>query len=451
MSKSKKSISEFLDDEYRNYAIYVVENRAIPSCIDGLKPSQRKIVFTANKIWKTGNEKPMKVFQLAGAVALNSFYHHGPASLDSNLVGMAQSFKNSMPLLNEIGQFGSLRSTEAPATRYISTSLSKNFRLLYKDFELLTSRFEEGNEIEPQYFLPIIPTVLLNGSSGIAVGFATNILNRNPKDLIEACLAVLENKKVKDLKPWNKYFSGVYEREDIEGRENSWLIKGFCEVLNTSTVEVKELPPSMTYEKYEGYLADLIEKGKISSYEDKSSNTPNYIIKFKREDLASLQKSDKLESLLKLHERETENLTTLDENGNLKIFQNVQDIVKYFVDFRLTYYLKRKNYLIQKIEKELKTLSQKALFIKYILENKITVQKVSKANIIEQLIKLKFETINDSFQYLLSMPIHSLSIDTYNELLEDVKIKKEELATIKAKDYKEMYKDDLLELKSSIK
>jgi len=117
----------------------------------------------------------------------------------------------------------------------------------------------------------------------------------------------------------------------------------------------------------------------------------------------------------------------------------------------LTYYLKRKNYLIQKIEKELKTLSQKALFIKYILENKITVQKVSKANIIEQLIKLKFETINDSFQYLLSMPIHSLSIDTYNELLEDVKIKKEELATIKAKDYKEMYKDDLLELKSSIK
>ena len=95
------------------------------------------------------------------------------SSLSSSIVGMAQNFKNSMPVLEAIGQFGSLRSPESAAARYISTKLHKNFRLLYMDFDLLTPRYEEGNEIEPQYFLPIIPTVLLNGGSGIAVGFAT--------------------------------------------------------------------------------------------------------------------------------------------------------------------------------------------------------------------------------------------------------------------------------------
>ena len=115
---------------------------------------------------------------------------------------MAQKFKNSMPVLEEIGQFGSLRSPEAGAPRYISTKLHKNFRLLYMDFELLTPRYEEGNEIEPKYFLPIIPTVLLNGGSGIAVGFATNILNRNPLDLIDACSKELDGRTYKEPTPW---------------------------------------------------------------------------------------------------------------------------------------------------------------------------------------------------------------------------------------------------------
>jgi DNA topoisomerase-2 len=154
-----KTVTDYLDTEYLSYAKYVVENRAIPSVIDGFKPTQRKIIFTANRAWKNGTEKPFKIFQLSGKVAVESFYHHGNASLDAAIIGMAQSFKNSLPLLEEIGQFGSLRSPEAGAPRYISTKLSKNFRLLYKDFELLTPRMEEGNEIEPEYFLPIIPTI----------------------------------------------------------------------------------------------------------------------------------------------------------------------------------------------------------------------------------------------------------------------------------------------------
>ncbi len=172
---TEKTISEFLSNEYKEFAMYVIEGRAIPSVIDGFKPTQRKIIHIANQIWRTGNEKTLKVFQLSGKVASDCFYHHGDMSLSNAIITMAQRFKNNAPLLEEEGQFGSLRSPQPGAPRYIGTKLSENFRLIYKDFELLEFKEEEGEVIEPHYFLPIVPTVLLNGSSGIAVGFASNI------------------------------------------------------------------------------------------------------------------------------------------------------------------------------------------------------------------------------------------------------------------------------------
>ena len=124
----EKSITQYLDEEYSNYAKYVIENRAIPSIIDGFKPTQRKIIHIASRVWKSKSDKPLKIFQLGGKVASDANYHHGDASLSSAIIGMAQSFKNSMPLLDEIGQFGSLRAPDSGAPRYISTKLNENFK-----------------------------------------------------------------------------------------------------------------------------------------------------------------------------------------------------------------------------------------------------------------------------------------------------------------------------------
>ena len=233
-----KTISEFLSNEYKDFALYTIENRAIPSVIDGFKPSQRKVIYVCNNKWKTGKEKSMKIFQLGGLVAAEAYYHHGSSSLESTIITMAQEFKNSLPLLEEHGQFGSLRSPVAGAARYIGTKLSDNFKLLYKDFELIEYKEEEGVSIEPHYFLPILPAVLLNGSSGIAVGFATNILNRNPIDVIKACKNVINGRKVTLLKPYNKFFKGDY----IQDTENNkkWYIRGKFNRKNTTTVEITE-------------------------------------------------------------------------------------------------------------------------------------------------------------------------------------------------------------------
>jgi DNA topoisomerase II len=444
----KRTVTSFFDKEYLEYAKYVVENRAIPSCIDGLKPTQRKVVFVANKIWKNGSEKPMKLFQLAGRVAAEAYYHHGNTSLESAMVGMAQKFKNSLPLLDGIGQFGSLRSPSAGAPRYISGKLHSNFRLIYQDFELLNNKIEEGEEIEPDYFLPIVPTVILNGSSGIAVGFATNILNRNPNDVVEACIDALNDKKIKTLSPWLSEFKGVFTRD--RDNPNTWKISGSYEIINSTTVKVTEIPPSFTYERYEEWLNSLVDKKIIVDYEDNSADKIEYILKFQRSILKEYITKDRLANLLKIHSQETENLTTIDEFGKLKIFSKAEDIVTHFVKIRLQFYHKRKAYLLDKLGRELLIISNKARFINDIIQGKLKVNNIAKDIIVKYLDDNKYDKVDGSYTYLLSMPIYSLTKERFEELLKQKADKEVEIESTNKTEPKHMYISDLEQLKKTI-
>jgi len=445
---AEKTISDFLSNEYKEFAMYVIEGRAIPSVIDGFKPTQRKIIHVSNDIWKGGGEKTLKVFQLAGKVASDAFYHHGNASLENAIITMAQRFKNNAALLEEDGQFGSLRSPQAGAPRYIGTKLSENFRLIYKDFELLEYKEEEGESIEPKFFLPIVPAVLLNGSSGIAVGFASNILNRDIKSIIDACVKVLSGKNPGEVKPSLNEFTGDF----IQDTENNkrWVIRGKFVRVNTSTVKISELPPSMTYEKYEEILDKLVDDKLITSYDDNCKDNIDYTIKFTRSDLEKLD-DEKLVKLLKLEESSTEIFSTLDENGKLKIFDNTSDIIKYFVEFRLTYYHKRKQFLLDKMNRELKILSNRGRFIKAIIDGKLKVNNVAKVIIIEGIESMGLDKIDDSYDYLLRMPIYSLTKEMYEKIKEDFTTKKEEIKVLEATDPKDMYLLDLTELKKKFK
>lgn len=442
------TITDFLSKEYKDFAMYVVEGRAIPSIIDGFKPSQRKIIHISNQVWKTGNEKTKKVFQLAGLVADQAYYHHGNASLENAIITMAQKFKNNAPLLEEEGQFGSLRSPQAGAPRYIGTKLSDNFKMLYKDFELLEYKEEEGELIEPRFFLPIIPTILVNGSSGIAVGFASNILNRDVKSIIESCQKYLNGKKISEVTPNLQGFTGDFV-QDTENKKK-WFIKGKFIRANTSTVKISELPPSMTYEKYEEILDKLVDDKIIVSYDDNCKDNIDYTIKFTRAELEKLD-DEKLIKLLKLEESSTEIYSTLDEFGKLKIFESTSEMIEYFVEFRLTYYHKRKQFLLDKLNRELKILSNRGRFIKAIIDGKLKVNNVAKAQIIEGIESMSLDKIDDSYDYLLRMPIYSLTKEMYEKLKEDFVSKKEEIKILEETDPKDMYLFDLTELKKKFK
>jgi DNA topoisomerase-2 len=445
---TEKTISDFLSEEYKEFAMYSIEGRAIPSVVDGFKPTQRKIIHISNQIWKTGSEKNLKVFQLAGKVASDAFYHHGNTSLENAIVTMAQKFKNNAALLEEDGQFGSLRSPQPGAARYIGTKLSNNFRLIYKDFDLLDYKEEEGESIEPRYFLPIIPTVLLNGSSGIAVGFASNVLNREIKSIIDSCGRVLMGKSPGVIKPSLNEFTGEF----IQDKENNkrWIIRGRFQKTNTTTVKISELPPSMTYEKYEELLDKLCDSKDIVSYDDNCKDNIDYTIKFNRSVLEKLD-DEKIIKLLKLEESSTEIFSTLDEFGKLKIFETSEEIIEYFVNFRLTYYYKRKDFQLVKLNRELKILSNRGRFIKAILDEKLKINNVSKDEIIVGIEELNLEKIDDSFDYLLRMPIYSLTKELFEKMKKDFTDKKVEIKTLEETDPKDMYMLDLSELKKKFK
>lgn len=444
----EKTISSFLSSEYKEFAFYSIEGRALASCIDGFKPVHRKIMHTSNLIWKNGNEKPLKVFQLSGKIAAECYYHHGDSSLGGAIVTLAQTFKNNVPFLKKDGQFGSLRSPQASAPRYIGASLSENFRLIYKDFDLLTYKEEEGESIEPEFFLPIIPTILLNGSQGIAVGFASNILNRDIIDIIDACIKVLNGKKINEIKPHLNDFTGEY----IQNKENNkkWTIRGKFMRLNTTTIKITELPPSITYEKYEDYLDTLIDNKLITSYDDNCKDNIDYTIKFPKNELGKL-KDDDLIKLLKLEETSTEIFSTLDEFGKLKIFENTIDIIKYFINFRLTYYDKRKQFILNKLNKELKIIDNRIKFIKAIINNKLKINNIPKIEIISKIKIMKLDMIDDSYDYLLKMPIYSLTKEMYEKLEEEFKIKNIEIKKVTETNSKDMYIIDLNELKKKYK
>jgi DNA topoisomerase-2 len=370
------------------------------------------------------------------------------SSLENAITTMAQKFKNNVALLEEDGQFGSLRSPQPGAARYIGTKLSENFRLIYKDFDLLDYKEEEGETIEPKYFLPIIPTVLLNGSSGIAVGFASNVLNRDIKSIIDSCVRVIEGKKLSSIKPSLNEFTGEF----IQDKENPkrWIIRGKFQKVNTSTVKISELPPSMTYEKYEEILDKLVDNKDIVSYDDNCKDNVDYTIKFNRAALEDLDDTA-LIKLLKLEESSTEIFTTLDEFGKLKIFETSEEIIEYFTKFRLAYYNIRKQHTLDKLNRELKILSNRGRFIKAILDEKLKINNVSKIEIIKGIETLGLEQIDDSYDYLLRMSIYSLTKELFDKMKQDFTAKKEEIKILEDTDPKDMYLLDLSELKKKFK
>lgn len=433
----EKTINQFLDEEYKDYAMYVISNRAIPSLVDGQKSSTRKILYVADR---TTRREKCKVNVLAGRIIADAQYMHGNVSAEDAIVGMAQNFKNNLPLLENIGTYGSIRNPYAASSRYISTRISDKFDSIFKDDFLLEYNEVDGKFCEPKFYLPIIPIILVNGSSGIAVGFACNILQRDSIDIINACLAALSGKKIKLGAVSIPQFFGEVKVDANNSKR--WELSGKFERLRNS-IHVRELPPSMTYEKFEKLLEHLINSKKIKSYEDIGKGTIHYVVKPNGE-------LDPYKDL-KLSEWETENFTTLDEFGKLKIFERAEDIVEYFVDFRLGFYTKRKEWYISKISSELKLLLNKSKFIKLVLDNRIQINNKPKLEIVISCRENDLETLDGDYDYLLKMPIYSLTKELFDRMKVEFKEKKSELEDLKSADPRQMYIDDLTELKRKLK
>ena len=469
MNQKRVSYQDLINKELIHFSIY--DNlRSIPSLCDGLKPSQRKILYYMLKKNKT---QLIKVAQLSGYVSAETAYHHGEASLQGAIINMAQNFvgTNNINLLYPDGNFGSRlqQGKDAASPRYIFTRLSDITPLVFNSNDTLLLDFldDDGTQIEPEWYLPIIPMVLVNGCEGIGTGYSTYIPSYNPKDIVARLIKMIddENYVPPPLKPYFKGFNGVVEEID----KGSYITKGRWERLSDKQIKITEIPVGMGVTTYKEFLESLIENNLSTKKNDKTSKTKKkkfelkdvqnktkdenddicFIVEFKNEsDLDDLIKSGTLEKELKLVKSfSTNNMYLFNEDLILTKYDTPVDILLDFFDIRIQYYIKRKEYLTKKLKREFQILEAKARFIKEYIDGVLDINKKSKDYIIALLEERNYPTDDEeSYDYLLRLPIYSLTLEKINELNEQCEKKKAELLFIKSKTAEDLWKIDLQEL-----
>ena len=439
-----ETIENFLNTRLSNYSSY--DNlRKIASYIDGLKNASRKVLYTIHEKKIKDTEK---VSRLASKCSEYSDYLHGDG-LWKVIVTLGQDFAgtNNIPLIQKFGAFGCRSNNEPGAPRYIHASGSKAFFEIFKyeDDPVLISQTFEGTKIEPRFYVPTIPIILVNGSEGVSSGFAQKILPRNPKSIIKYIQNILQGKSVR--KDWLMPFCNGFNGE-IEALEPlKYNIKGVISITK-NIIEILEVP--FTYD-LSGYLKvlDTLEESKvIQSYEDLSDG--DNVLRFKVKVSKDFDFKNALK-ILKLEKPITENYTTIDENNKIKVFNDCSEIINSFIKVKLQYTQKRKDYLIRELQELISVLNSKVIFISKVVSKKLKVSNVPKSEIVLNLEKIKdIVKVQDSYDYLLKMPIYTLTLEKIQELNTLLSEKTNELKTLESKSPQQIWLEELNEIQRII-
>lgn len=341
----KISYTDFVNKELILFSM--ADNiRSIPSVIDGLKPGQRKVLFTC---FKRNIKKDVKVVELAGSVGGLTAYQHGETSLQQTIVGLAQTFvgSNNVNCLEPSGNFGSRLQggSDSASARYIYTRLSPFARKLFHtaDEPLLTYNTDDDKRIEPEIYVPVVPLVLINGADGIGTGWSSNIPNYNPEDIVANLKRMMDGEEPTPMKPWFRGFKG----EVTAAAQDRYKFSGIVKQLSSTEIEITELPIRMWTQDFKDKLEEIIKAEKIPSFikDYKDYNTHkdvNFIIQMEEKHLATAVEEG-LEEKFKLNKSiATSNLVAFDAQGRISKYASVEDILKEFFIYRLSFYTKRK-------------------------------------------------------------------------------------------------------------
>lgn len=461
--KTKVNYEDFIDKDLIHFSIYDT-GRSLPSFCDGLKISTRKILYSA---FKRNLVKEIRVAQLAGYVSENANYHHGEKSLQDAIVGMAQNFigSNNINLLMPNGQFGTRiqGGKDSASPRYIHTELNPlTFSIFSKeDLPILNYLDDDGDKIEPEFYLPVIPMIIINGVIGIGTGFSCNIPCYNPQDLIDIYKNLLTskdiNKTFSDIKSIKPYYIGHLGNIIKDG--NKYISKGVYKRISPNQIEITELPIGTWTQDYKDFLEKYMEKNPkiLKDYDSHyTENSIKFILHFEAGKVNSLleldkdginTKFDKDFKMITSKQLSTTNMHMFIDDGSITKMKNIKEILKKFYNFRIKWYKIRKDYLINKLEDEILYLDARIKFIMDIIENKLKIMNRKKSDIEEYLIKNQFpkKKMDDknNYDYLIKMPIWNLTYEKKEELLKELNNKKDILSNIKNKNLEKMWLEDL--------
>ena len=442
--------TDYIKSTSRDYSIYVCQTRGIPSVCDGLKDAQRKALF----VIKPKADK-IKTISLAGEMISQNVYLHGDASAAETLSLMAAPYCNNIPLLHGIGAFGTkIGPTDWGAPRY--TYLKRNSHtdaLVFTDYDIVPLKENyDGSVLEPKNYLPLIPMVLLNGVSGIAVGWSTDILPRSLDDLIDATLAAIDGKSIKTLAPKYDYLD--CNVRNITG--NAWEFTGRARI-DGSTVWIEELPPNLSLEKFKERLNAMEDEDKIQTYVDRSTKTIKIEIRFKRGTIADWTEETAID-FFKLRSRSTERIVVLDWNGNsVRQFETAELLVNEFVQWRLGWYKTRFEKMIADLTYQLNWNSA----LKACIDGKLPefLPKAADKSAILDKVKSLCNTItvdDDQMERIASLPSYRWAKDAYAEITAKIadlttKIAEHQAVLADPKKQKDIYRREVVALKKLTK
>ena len=446
----KRTLTEYYENDVPAFGSY--DNIRKICAVDGLKLSQRKIIYAA---FKRCYNSWLKTDTMCAQTQIDTNYIHGAANLEIVIDNMVANYvgANNYPLLiGNSGGFGCRISPRPSAGRYTRVHLADIAKKLFLeiDNEILEKQVFEGDEIEPKFFVPIFPVMFLNGASGMSTGFSNEILPRNPVEVIEYIkkkIAGTERPRMQ-LLPWFKGHLGKVEFNKELNRNESF---GVVARNNTTSYTITELPIGTEYQKYVEFLDKLCDNGIIVDYDDKCDPKTDKIfftIKTTREFTKKHADERKLYDAFHLIKSLPEVLCCIDENNRVKEFNSIQDILDMFINIRLKFYDKRKKYILESLKSKISELVSKYTFVLGIVKKTIVVSNKKKDDIIKQIDPIdKIIKIDGSYDYLLRMPIHSLTTEKLAELKQQIIDTKAEFDKVKATTIQDMWLGDLHELK----
>lgn len=455
---------DFMTREMKHFSIYD-NQRSIANGMDGLKISLRKILFAAFK--KGGLKTEIKVAQFSGYVSEHSGYHHGEASLNAAIIGMAQNFvgSNNINLFEPNGQYGTrlCGGRDSASERYIFTQLNPITRLIYRaeDDAVLEYLDDDGQMVEPTFYAPIVPMVLVNGTKGIGTGFSTDIMCHNPLQIIDHIQAMLQQKPEAEwgpIEPYYRGFKGSITPLSTSGSGGKFLVRGLHAVdAAKKQVRVTELPVGHWTEDFKKHLESLIETNTIKDYVDMSTDTVvDFTITFPA--TASIDTAvvdhgtcTAVEKLLKLYTTEsTSNMHLFDSQDQLKKYGSVRDIVRDYYATRLKLYNERKTHQLGAMTAELLLLSNKARYIQELLDGSIDLRRKRGDELVAMLQSKGYDQVegDQQYKYLLKLPMDSVSEENVQKLLKEKGQKESQHHVLQSTSIEQLWLADLAELRA---
>ena len=425
----------FVDKDLIHFSNYNLE-RSIPNMMDGLKTSQRKILFGA---FKRNLKSEIRVAQFAGYVSEHSGYHHGEASLNDAIVGMAQDFvgSNNVPWFASQGQFGTRLQggSDAASPRYIHTHLQAYVKNLVPedDFACLTYRDDDGLPVEPEWYAPILPMLLVNGCRGIGTGYSTFIPQYNPADLKSMIMQWLEDGSGLDapLVPWSKGFGGKMYMEDAKSciLEGKWTVE-------KDTVVITELPVGTWTSDVRETLDKMVTAGTIKDYTDTSTDT-----------VVNIRVKGELKALDKVLKDKWKltNMHAFNSKCVIQKYTTPNEILKEYVGVRLDLYAKRRERMLKDMHDELPYHENVVQFIRQQSADTPVPDLRRKTREVcdEMLAKNKFAKIKDGYDYLMNLPIASLTLTNAKKHEDALAKLKVQIEGLEAKTPRDMWKSEL--------